>query len=192
MQTSSMPMNATSSMPMATSSVPGDGTPSAILSMRRNNNMLTASYPNPMATASNSPYPGYPGPPIANTDSQSPQTVTQNLLANQANNGAQTPTVASNLGSSGIGTTTSPGIAGVASIAKGKTIKKINDQNELSLWEFVYDMQKEANTVAPKLGGSTTPNNAITNTQNGLTNAQNSPQTNINFSGSTPGQQPPQ
>ncbi len=188
------PAMMTSSMPMATSSVPGDGIPSAVLSMRRNNMLNSASYPNPMATASNSPYPGYPGPPIANTDSQSgvaaggnPQTVTQNLLANQGNNGTQTQTQtpATNSGASGMGTmgtTTSPGIAGVASIAKGKTIKKINDQNELSLWEFVYDMQKEANALAPGLGGSTTANNAITH-------SQNSPQNTVNSTGNAFGQQ---
>jgi hypothetical protein len=39
------------------------------------------------------------------------------------------------------------GIAGVASIAAGKTIKTVNDQTDFSLWEFYYDMAKEASTA---------------------------------------------
>jgi hypothetical protein len=52
------------------------------------------------------------------------------------------------------GTTTGSGIAGVASKSTGKTIKVFNDQKDRSLWEFVYDMQKEANANAPGLGGT--------------------------------------
>ena len=36
------------------------------------------------------------------------------------------------------------GIAGVASISAGPTIKSVNDQRDRSLWEFVFDMRKEA------------------------------------------------
>ncbi len=53
------------------------------------------------------------------------------------------------------GTTMGSGIAGVASKSTGKTIKVFNDQKDRSLWEFVYDMQKEANANAPGLGGTT-------------------------------------
>ena len=45
------------------------------------------------------------------------------------------------------------GIAGVASKSAGKTIKIVNDQTDRSLWEFVYDMQKEKMANAP--GGGT-------------------------------------
>ena len=43
-----------------------------------------------------------------------------------------------------MGTMTSPGIAGVASIAKGHSIKVVNDQTDYSLWEFYYDPTKDA------------------------------------------------
>jgi hypothetical protein len=46
------------------------------------------------------------------------------------------------------------GIAGVASKSPGHTIKVINDQKDRALWEFVYDMQKEAMANAPGLGGN--------------------------------------
>jgi len=90
--------------------------------------------------------------------------------------------------SSGMGITSSGGIAGVASKAKGKTIKTVNDQTELSLWEFYYDMRKEANALAPGLGGGTGLNNGINNSQNGL---QNGSQSNLNSTGSSFGQSQP-
>ena len=70
------------------------------------------------------------------------------------------------------GTTTGGGIAGVASISPGRTIKVVNDQSDRSLWEFVYDMQKEAMANAPTAG--TQPNNnGSTNTSNGNNNSGN-------------------
>jgi hypothetical protein len=48
-------------------------------------------------------------------------------------------------------------IAGVASIAVGKTIKTVNEQSDFSLWEFYYDMAKDASaTMAGALKGNTT------------------------------------
>ncbi len=46
------------------------------------------------------------------------------------------------------------GIAGVASKSAGRTIKIVNDQTDRSLWEFVYDMQKEALANAPGGGNN--------------------------------------
>jgi len=59
------------------------------------------------------------------------------------------------------------GIAGVASKSAGHTIKIIKEQTDRSLWEFVYDMQAEANANAPGLGNAngTAPNGAINATQ---------------------------
>ncbi len=42
------------------------------------------------------------------------------------------------------GVLNSGGIAGVASIAKGHSIKVINDQEDYSLWEFYYDPSKDS------------------------------------------------
>jgi type II secretory pathway pseudopilin PulG len=44
------------------------------------------------------------------------------------------------------------GIAGVASRAAGKSIKVVNDQDDYSLWEFVYDPTKDR-TGAPVIPG---------------------------------------
>ncbi len=60
-------------------------------------------------------------------------------------------------GSQGTGSTTGPGqlnsggLAGVASIAKGHTIKTVNDQTDYSLWEFFYDPSKDTMRIP---GGS--------------------------------------
>jgi hypothetical protein len=57
--------------------------------------------------------------------------------------------------------TTGGGIAGVASKASGHSIKLVNDQDNYSLWEFYYDMTKEANTAlaaAQGRGGATPAN----------------------------------
>ncbi len=50
----------------------------------------------------------------------------------------------SNNPGTGMGTMTSGGLAGVASIAKGHSIKVVNDQTDYSLWEFYYDPTKDA------------------------------------------------
>jgi uncharacterized membrane protein YgcG len=63
------------------------------------------------------------------------------------------------------------GIAGVASSAPGKTIKLVNDQKDRSLWEFVYDMQKEMNANAPSLGNT---NSAQQGSQGAFSNGNSS------------------
>ncbi len=61
------------------------------------------------------------------------------------------------------------GIAGVASIAKGHSIKTVNDQSDYSLWEFYYDPSKDSTRGAPGqgMGGQqgTTPNGVNTGAQ---------------------------
>jgi hypothetical protein len=132
---------------------------------------------NPMSTSS-FPFAGTPGryrggvsptgdsyPPIAPpTD---PQSAMQSLLNNQnpqpapQNSGATTaPPTPSAFGSTpstqpgSMGTTMGGGIAGVASKSAGHTIKTVKEQTDRSLWEFVYDMQKEAAANAPGLAGN--------------------------------------
>jgi hypothetical protein len=69
-----------------------------------------------------------------------PTQAVRNLLANP---NAQTPQgFASTSGRTGV--ISSGGIAGVASNAKGHSIKIVNDQDDYSLWEFVYDLPKDA------------------------------------------------
>ncbi len=48
----------------------------------------------------------------------------------------------------------SGGFAGVASKAKGHSIKVVNDQVDYSLWEFYYDPNKELQRNMPSLGSS--------------------------------------
>jgi hypothetical protein len=65
------------------------------------------------------------------------------------------------------------GIAGVASIAKGHSIKTVNDQEDYSLWEFYYDPSKDQMRAAAgalsqmgggQSGGVGQPSNSATNT----------------------------
>ncbi len=115
-----------------------------------------------------------PGTNASNGDQQNPM---QNLLNNQNNpapvsqnatiqNSQQNPSGAANA-TTGLGTmngtTMGAGIAGVASKSPGMTIKVFNDQSDRSLWEFVYDMQKEAMANAP---GGTNPLNPAGGTNN--------------------------
>jgi hypothetical protein len=64
------------------------------------------------------------------------------------------------------------GIAGVASIAKGHSIKTVNDQEDYSLWEFYYDPSKDQMRAAAgalsqmgggQSGGVGQPSNSATN-----------------------------
>lgn len=79
--------------------------------------------------------------------------VTQN---NQLASGAQPQSVN--------GTTLGGGVAGVASIATGSSIKMVNDQTKYSLWEFYYDPSKDTGS-----GGSGT---GTTNNQPTVPSAQ--------------------
>jgi len=75
-------------------------------------------------------------------------------------------------GSNRLGTmnpnSTGGGIAGVASKSPGRTIKVVNDQKDRTLWEFVYDMQKEAmaNAQGTGIGGNGNSNNSGNNGSN--------------------------
>jgi hypothetical protein len=159
-------------------------------------------------TAADPNYPGNPGGPP-----QDPQAMLQQMLQSQANpqQGVQQPP---NPGAPG-GTTPTPsafgtntqntgqnnqlqaggGIAGVASKAAGRTIKVLKDQTDRSLWEFVYDMQAEANANAPGLGNAngTAPNGAINGPQTNQGNSSSFGSTNQNNSfGSSFGSAPTQ
>lgn len=73
---------------------------------------------------------------------------------NQGNSGPQPSTPNGQAGSmvGGVG-----GIAGVASIAKGHGIKKVNDQDDYSRWEFYYDVSKDTGTSQAGTGAQNTP-----------------------------------
>jgi hypothetical protein len=122
-------------------------------------------------------------------DPQDPQAMLQALLSNQNpqqsiqqpsafNNGATGAAGGANTAPSAFGANVQTGntvnsmnmgggIAGVASKTAGPTIKIFNDQTNRSLWEFVYDMQKEAMANAPGLGtgNGTAPNGSISGVQ---------------------------
>jgi hypothetical protein len=95
------------------------------------------------------------------------QNTIQSLLNNQnpqptlqfgSTNNSATTTIPATSAQSSNSLAVAGGIAGVASISHGHTIKVLNDQTERHLWEFVYDMQKEAAANAPGLGGRTGTN----------------------------------
>ena len=79
--------------------------------------------------------------------------------------------------------TTGGGIAGVASKSTGKTIKIVNDQTDRSLWEFVYDMQKDAMANASAAGGNSGIGGNNNSTNSSGTNSSGSNST--SFPGST-------
>ena len=81
--------------------------------------------PNPIGAAVNPPT----NAPIANAS-------TTGGIGSPASAGTSTT-------QSGMGVLQSGGIAGVASIAKGTSIKTVNDQTDYSLWEFYYDPTKD-------------------------------------------------
>jgi hypothetical protein len=90
-----------------------------------------------------------------------------------------------------MGTIASGGIAGVASKASGHSIKLVNDQDNYSLWEFYYDMTKEANAAmaAAQNGGSHIGNNGAVNPSTntfGLSNTSN-PSTGFSLSNNATG-----
>ena len=73
-----------------------------------------------------------------------PQTLMRSMLNSPQN--PQTPQ-RQQPSSSTMGAINSGGIAGVASKASGHSIKLVNDQDNYALWEFYYDMTKEANAA---------------------------------------------
>lgn len=79
----------------------------------------------------------------------------------------------------------SGGIAGVASLAKGASIKLINEQKDYSLWEFYYDPTKDTSMVGqsginPMNGAS--PANATGTNNLGTSNSTN----NSSFNNASP------
>ena len=76
------------------------------------------------------------------------------------NSGSGNPAIGAPLqggtsGTGGIGQISNGGIAGVASKAKGHTIKVVNDQTDYSLWEFYYDPTKDLTKGMPGIGNAT-------------------------------------
>jgi hypothetical protein len=139
---------------------------------------------------------GFPNPQLGMQD---PQTLAQNFAGanqnpqpsaqtgvfnnNNNNNGASNNNGSFNnnngqngnaLGVAGQGNNVmGGGIAGIASMTKGPTIKVINEQKDRSLWEFVYDMQKEMQANAPNLGGNANANG--TGANGATNNSQSTP-----------------
>lgn len=104
------------------------------------------------------------------------QQLVQNLFASGANQPqGQTNAAAALNGGAGPGTATTSttgstgnisggSFAGVASKAKGHTIKKVNDQTDYSLWEFWYDPSKD---TSQGVGGAQQNGAGGQNVQNG-------------------------
>jgi hypothetical protein len=106
-----------------------------------------------------------------------PQAVLRTLLSTSPNPAApqqQGQPLSPTTPTAGNGTMTGGGIAGVASIAKGHSIKLVNDQDNFSLWEFYYDLTKEANAAMK---------NATANQNNANQNNANQNNANQNQSG---------
>ena len=125
--------------------------------------------------------------PNANTANAAPNSPTdaQGMMQSMLNRGPnpvamQTPQQQS---SNRSGTIMNGGIAGVASKAHGHSIKLVNDQDDFSLWEFYYDMAKEANAnMAAALAGrgqngNVANSNGMMNSPSGMSNT-NSPTSN--------------
>jgi hypothetical protein len=107
------------------------------------------------------------GPNGANTPAGTAATqAVGSLLQNGAlpNNGASTGAA----GSGQLGQLNSGGLAGVASKAKGRTIKKFADQKDFSLWEFFYDPNQDTSMSAS--GSSGPAGGAVNATGNGTGN----------------------
>jgi len=85
----------------------------------------------------------------------------------------------------GPGQLNSGGLAGVASIAKGHTIKSVNDQTDYSLWEFFYDPSKDPTRIPGAMGGGGVGGvPASTGQAGGVNTQQNSGTSGFNFGGS--------
>jgi hypothetical protein len=90
------------------------------------------------------------------SDSQNAMNTMRQALGNAGGGG--NPQIGAPLGGSNTTGATSTmgqiaggGIAGVASVAKGHSIKVVNDQTDYSLWEFYYDPTKDATKNLPGL-----------------------------------------
>jgi hypothetical protein len=102
------------------------------------------------ATNGQSPQNGVAGTPGATAGQNANDTLRQALNNPSTGN----PALGARMGTSGtpgapLGQISGGGIAGVASKAKGTTIKAVNDQTDYSLWEFYYDPTKDATRNMP-------------------------------------------
>ena len=88
--------------------------------------------------------PGAGATPAGANGGRDPQGLMRSMLNSPQN--PQTPQQ-QRPSSSTMGAINSGGIAGVASKASGHSIKLVNDQDNYTLWEFYYDMTKEANAA---------------------------------------------
>jgi hypothetical protein len=109
--------------------------------------------PGANAQAAQNGTPGTPSPAGA-SDSQNANDTMRKLLNNpgSGNPAIGAPLAGSGPGGAPLGQISGGGIAGVASKAKGNSIKKVNDQSDYSLWEFYYDPSKDATRGVPGAG----------------------------------------
>jgi hypothetical protein len=103
--------------------------------------------------------PANAAPAGAGNSAQDSQTLMRSMLNSPSN--PQTPQRQQPAGR--MGTIMSGGIAGVASKASGHSIKLVNDQDNYSLWEFYYDMAKEANAALSAAQGASRIGNTMVN-----------------------------
>lgn len=123
--------------------------------------------------------------PAAATDQPGAAPSDNDMMRNLASNpNPQTPRHNSPTATSG--RMMGGGIAGVASNAKGESIKSINDQTDYSMWEFYYDPSKD---LAPGMNGAmqrgAQQNGQNSATQNGFGSSFFSPASSSSTSDST-------
>jgi hypothetical protein len=100
------------------------------------------------------------------TDPNNPAAPALNAVNNSLRQQQPNPTPAFG-SSSNTGPTISNGaIAGVASTAKGSSIKVIDKQTDYSKWEFVFNPQKDAANQIQSVAGNNNPNGQNPNGQN--------------------------
>ncbi len=174
--------------PLATSSGPGSAFPPG--RFRGGNPMGSGdSYPPGQMNAPTDPSASNPMQTFLNNPNQAP-TVQNNQNSNSNNGGFafgnnQNQNGTTN-GGSGMGTMApggAGGIGGVASISPGPTIKTLNDQTDRSLWEFVYDLQKDRNAnLSNALGNGNNNGTNNNNNNNGIGPTNNGTGTGSGFS----------
>jgi hypothetical protein len=106
-----------------------------------------------------------PGEPSA----QSAMDTVRNMLTNRPQQ-----LLAGSVPGQPMGQITSGGIAGVASVAHGHSIKTVNDQTDYSLWEFYYDPTKDTTRNMPGMPQGGTQQGANANGMNAGIQPQNS------------------
>jgi type II secretory pathway pseudopilin PulG len=114
------------------------------------------------AAANQSGQPPAPGPDASNAANDNPAASALHAVNSALRQQQAVP--ASSFGRPGTGPTISTGaIAGVASKAKGSSIKEVDKQTDYSKWEFVYNPQEDA---AKKMQGALGGNRTNPNSQN--------------------------